>query len=180
MAPCPSIASETVAPRRQQQRLYARPAFPAIPGTGQICPFSFTTHRNYGGSSFTIGSTNWNTSLAAHATQKLHARASTGPANRLGGTGAVGFVLRQLNDKGTFIATLKSMADLLVGKAPLGKNAHVVAFNSSGVRVPVALGAVGPAARQVPCPDSSSKTPLHHSTTAFAPLPSPFMGSSSS
>lgn len=43
------------------------PAFPAIPGT--VCPFAYTTHRNYSGSNFTIGSTNWNTGSTAHATQ---------------------------------------------------------------------------------------------------------------
>lgn len=73
----------------------------------------------------------------------------------------------------------KSMADLLVSKKlTLGKNAHVVAFNSSGVEVPVALGAVeARSAASTLSQYDNGKTILLNSTTAFATtLPSPFMG----
>lgn len=45
------------------------PEFPALPDT--VCPFAYTIHKNYSGSSFTIGSTNWNTASTAHATQNV-------------------------------------------------------------------------------------------------------------
>lgn len=73
----------------------------------------------------------------------------------------------------------KSMADLLVSKKlTLGKNAQVVAFNSSGVEVPVALGAVeARSAASTLSQYDNGKTILLNSTTAFATtLPSPFMG----
>jgi len=73
----------------------------------------------------------------------------------------------------------KSMADLLVSKQlTLGKNAQVVAFNSSGVEVPVALGAVeARSAASTLSKADNGKTILLNSTTAFATtLPSPFMG----
>lgn len=73
----------------------------------------------------------------------------------------------------------KSMADLLVSKKlTLGKNAQVVAFNSSGVEVPVALGAVeARSAASTLSQHDNGKTILLNSTTAFATtLPSPFMG----
>lgn len=73
----------------------------------------------------------------------------------------------------------KSMADLLVSKKlTLGKNAKVVAFNSSGVEVPVALGAVeARSAASTLSQYDNGKTILLNSTTAFATtLPSPFMG----
>lgn len=73
----------------------------------------------------------------------------------------------------------KSMADLLVSKKlTLGKNAQVVAFNSSGVEVPVALGAVeARSAASTLSKYDNGKTILLNSTTAFATtLPSPFMG----
>lgn len=73
----------------------------------------------------------------------------------------------------------KSMADLLVSKKlTLGKNAQVVAFNSSGVEVPVALGAVeARSAASTLSQADNGKTILLNSTTAFATtLPSPFMG----
>lgn len=73
----------------------------------------------------------------------------------------------------------KSMADLLVSKKlTLGKNAQVVAFNSRGVEVPVALGAVeARSAASTLSQYDNGKTILLNSTTAFATtLPSPFMG----
>jgi len=73
----------------------------------------------------------------------------------------------------------KSMDDLRVSKKlTLGKNAQVVAFNSSGVEVPVALGAVeARSAASTLSQYDNGKTILLNSTTAFATtLPSPFMG----
>lgn len=73
----------------------------------------------------------------------------------------------------------KSMADLLVSKKlTLGKNAQVVAFNSRGVEVPVALGAVeARSAASTLSQYDNGNTILLNSTTAFATtLPSPFMG----
>ena len=73
----------------------------------------------------------------------------------------------------------KSMADLLVSKQlTLGKNAQVVAFNSRGVEVPVALGAVeARSAASTLSQYDNGNTILLNSTTAFATtLPSPFMG----
>ncbi len=45
------------------------PAFPLLPATA--CPFAYTLHKNYSGSNFTIGTTNWNTASTAHATQNI-------------------------------------------------------------------------------------------------------------
>ena len=45
------------------------PNFPAIPAT--VAPFAYTVHKNYSGSGFTFGTTNWNTSNTAHATQNV-------------------------------------------------------------------------------------------------------------
>lgn len=45
------------------------PEFPALPDT--VCPFAYTVHKNYSGSNFTIGTTNWNTASTAHATQNV-------------------------------------------------------------------------------------------------------------
>jgi hypothetical protein len=45
------------------------PRFPSIPEG--ICPVTYTTHINYSGSAFVIGTTNWNTGSTVHATQAI-------------------------------------------------------------------------------------------------------------
>lgn len=45
------------------------PNFPAVPATQ--CPFAYTVHKNYSGSNFSIGSTNWNTANTSHTTQNV-------------------------------------------------------------------------------------------------------------
>jgi hypothetical protein len=72
----------------------------------------------------------------------------------------------------------KSMADLLVSKKlTLGKNAQVVAFNSSGVEVPVALGAVeARSAASTLSQYDNGKTILLNRPRHLQPRASPFMG----
>lgn len=45
------------------------PNFPTLPD--DVVAFGYTTHRNYSGSAFVIGTTNWNTGSTAHATQSV-------------------------------------------------------------------------------------------------------------
>lgn len=42
------------------------PEFPSTPGNEAV--FAYTLHKNYSGSDFTIGTTNWNTASTAHTT----------------------------------------------------------------------------------------------------------------